>query len=398
MTDLSREELAARAGVTPDYVDRLVDLGIIKPNADGVTFSIGALRAARMVQAFERGGLPLDGIGAAVTSGQVSFDFLTLPAYERFSSLSDTTFRAYHERRGMPLELLLTMREAIGFARPEPDDLLRDVELQIAPGVQMTFALGLDVATAERFLHVYLDNLRRIVESESDWYRTYAMAPLVRGGMRPAEAFTTSTQISPKIAEVALLGVYHALQEQTWTRTVFEVMESEMERAGLWTRLDHLPAVSFLDLSGFTRLTEERGDAAAAELSATLGRSAQRIARAHGGTPVKWLGDGVMFRFDEPSGGVVASLEMVEEMPAAGLPPARVGIDAGPVFFQDGDYFGRTVNVAARIAAYARAGEVLVSDRVLEVGPAPGCRFEQIGPTELKGVADPVVLHHASRG
>src|SRR6266536_6452088 len=58
MTDLSREELAARAGVTPDYVDRPVDLGIIKPNADGVTFSIGALRAARMVQTFERGRAP----------------------------------------------------------------------------------------------------------------------------------------------------------------------------------------------------------------------------------------------------------------------------------------------------------------------------------------------------
>jgi adenylate cyclase len=67
------------------------------------------------------------------------------------------------------------------------------------------------------------------------------------------------------------------------------------------------------------------------------------------------------------------------------------------VFFQDGDYFGRTVNVAARIAAYARSGQVLVSDRVRRVAESSGCRFESIGPTELKGVADPVVLHLASR-
>jgi adenylate cyclase len=77
-----------------------------------------------------------------------------------------------------------------------------------------------------------------------------------------------------------------------------------------------------------------------------------------------------------------------------------VGIDAGPVFFQDGDYFGRTVNVAARIAAYARAGEVLVSDAVLtftQASDLPGCAFERVGPADLKGVAKPVVLHLAKR-
>jgi adenylate cyclase len=114
--------------------------------------------------------------------------------------------------------------------------------------------------------------------------------------------------------------------------------------------------------------------------------------------PVKWLGDGVMCHFDEPAGGVVAALEMVEQVPATGLPPARVGIDAGPVFFQDGDYFGRTVNVAARIAEYARAGEVLVSDAVLaHASDLPGCAFEEVGPAELKGVVKPVVLYLAKR-
>ena len=74
--------------------------------------------------------------------------------------------------------------------------------------------------------------------------------------------------------------------------------------------------------------------------------------------PVKWLGDGVMVYFREPAGAVLAALEMVEQLPEAGLPPAHVGVAAGPVVVQGGDYSGRTVNLAARIAAYARAGRV----------------------------------------
>jgi class 3 adenylate cyclase len=58
----------------------------------------------------------------------------------------------------------------------------------------------------------------------------------------------------------------------------------------------------------------------------------------------------------------------------------QLGAKAGPVFFQDGDYFGRTVNVAARIAAYASAGEVLVSDAVLRAPDPPGCCFESSAP------------------
>jgi hypothetical protein len=110
------------------------------------------------------------------------------------------------------------------------------------------------------------------------------------------------------------------------------------------------PAMCFLDLVGYTRLTEERGDDAAAEIAANLAELTQRAARARGGLPVKWLGDGVMFFFKRPGEAVLAALEMVQEAPATGLPPAHVGIHAGPIVVQDGDYFGRTVNLAARIA------------------------------------------------
>jgi adenylate cyclase len=115
---------------------------------------------------------------------------------------------------------------------------------------------------------------------------------------------------------------------------------------------------------------------------------------------VKWLGDGVMFYFPQPRTGVMAALDMVEAGAQAGLPPSHVGLHAGAVLSQEGDYFGRTVNVAARIADYARPGEVLVSQEVVDAsdGDGEGVRFAEIGPVELKGVSGAVRLHAAHRG
>ncbi len=157
------------------------------------------------------------------------------------------------------------------------------------------------------------------------------------------------------------------------------------------------PAVSFLDLTGYTRLTEEQGDEAAADLAAALRALVRRSSLEHGGESVKWLGDGVMFYFQEPGHGVLAALDMVEGAATQALPPARVGIHAGPVVFQEGDYFGRTVNIAARIADYARPGEVLVSQEVVEAAEEMPLTFKEIGPVELKGVTGAVSLHTAHR-
>jgi adenylate cyclase len=176
-----------------------------------------------------------------------------------------------------------------------------------------------------------------------------------------------------------------------------EHVERALEQAGLYSRLERPPAMCFLDITGYTRLTEERGDAAAAEVAARLATLVRRSAQEHGGTPVKWLGDGVMFHFREPAAAVLAALEMVEVVGRQGLPPAHVGIHAGPVIFQEGDYFGRTVNLAARIAEYARPGEVLASQEVVDAADAGPVRFTEIGPVELKGVPGPLRLHIAHR-
>jgi adenylate cyclase len=202
--------------------------------------------------------------------------------------------------------------------------------------------------------------------------------------------------VAPLIDQ-ALLAIYHGQQEHAWTEAIVAGVERALERAGLHTRLDRPPAVCFLDITGYTRLTEERGDEAAADLAARLAPLVRRCSQEHGGTPVKWLGDGVMFYFREPAAAVLAAIEMAEVIASHGLPPAHIGIHAGPVVFQDGDYFGRTVNLAARIAEHARPGEVLVSQDVVDAVDGGPVAFTQIGPVELKGVSGTLRLHTARR-
>jgi adenylate cyclase len=132
------------------------------------------------------------------------------------------------------------------------------------------------------------------------------------------------------------------------------------------------------------------------ELAGRLTEIVHDLAQRHGGRPVKLLGDGVMFHFPDPPQGVGCALELVDQIPMAGLPRARVGLHSGPVVFQTGHYFGRTVNVAARIGDYARPGEVLVSEEVAAADGSGAVRYDQVGPVSLKGLAAPITIYSAA--
>jgi adenylate cyclase len=199
------------------------------------------------------------------------------------------------------------------------------------------------------------------------------------------------------LVDPMLLAVYRRQQELNWTEGLVERIENELEAAGVLGRSGRVPAMCFLDLVGYTQVTEERGDATAAGLAETLALLVGRSAREYGGVPVKWLGDGVMVWFREPAGAVRSALELVEQLPEAGLPPAHVGVAAGPVVVQGGDYFGRTVNLAARIASRAGPGQVLVSQSVAEPAPPAGVALVELGELRLRGFARPVRLLEARR-
>ncbi len=390
-------EAAERAGVSVGELRRLVDLGILKPDAEDRLTS-GDVRRVAMVGSLTSAGIPLDGLGAAIRSGQVSLDFLDESAYERFSALSGVTFAEFAERTGIPVPLLMLIREAAGSPPPLPDDLIRDDELPYATFIEAQAKVGFDPAASQGLLRVQGDSLRRMAETETAWWRSEVIMPAIAAGKRPDEILGAEFANRMSIlAEEAILGMYHLQQAQAWTGTIIEGLEMQLAAAGLHSRLEHPPAMCFLDITGYTRLTQERGDTAAAGLAEQLGRLVQRSSVKHGGRPVKWLGDGVMFFFPDPGRGVVAAIEMSAGVTEAGLPPAHVGLHAGPVIFQDGDYYGQTVNLASRIADYARPGEVLVSQEVVAASAAAEVVFREIGPVELKGVAGAVRLHAAAR-
>ena len=391
------QQVADEAGVDHAYVTRLVDLKILTPDPAG-RMSAGDVRRVRMLQTLERAGLPLEGIATAIGSGDVSFEFMDHPFYDRFASLTNTTFGELAATTGIPMPLLLLVREAIGFAQPDVGDRVREDELRIAPVLKRLLATGSRPAVLERLLRVYGESMRRIAEMEGDWWHSEVEMPLIASGMGQREVAEASHRLSTELTaleEKALLEIYHAHHEHAATKNIVENVESALANAGVHSRLAVKPAICFLDLTGYTRLTEERGDTVAAELAQQLARTVHRISMHHGGKPVKWLGDGVMFFFPQAGRGVIAALEMVDGTAGAGLPPAHVGLHAGSVLFQEGDYFGRTVNVAARIADYARPGEVLVSQEVVDSFELSGVTFSEIGPVELKGVSGAVVLHIA---
>ena len=176
--------------------------------------------------------------------------------------------------------------------------------------------------------------------------------------------------------------VYRRHRVHAWIEHSVNHVEAALDAEGIESHLPQPHAICFVDLTGYTRLTEERGDRFAADLAAQLGSLVKNIARRRGGSSIRWLGDGGMFHFRDTAGAVQAGLDMVEQAPAIGLPPAHVGIHAGPVIFQDGDVYGRTVNLASRFASVAQAGEVVVSSDVAQ--RAQAFRYEDLGPVPSK--------------
>jgi adenylate cyclase len=400
VAELDPSHVAERAGVELAYVTRLLDLGLLDVGPDG-SLPDSQVRRVQMLQVVDRAGVSLDALATVVRGGGMSLAFIDAATYDAFSPLSPESFAELSERSAIPVDLLLAIRDAVGGAAADPDDRVRDDELRVVPLVQFQLAQGFRPIAIERALRVYGDSLRRVAESEGEWWRSEIEQPMMAQGLTENDLGRRAAEITPELGRVstnALLAIYRAQQRHAWTTNIVAGIAGALHRAGVQQRLERVPAMCFLDITGYTRLTQERGDAAAAALAEQLSRLVQRTSVRHGGRPVKWLGDGVMFHFPDPGPGVLAAIEMVEGVIAAGLPPAHVGLHAGPVLFQEGDFYGQTVNVASRIGEYARPGEVLVSQAVVDATHGDAVSFRPIGPVEFKGTTDAMELFVASRG
>jgi adenylate cyclase len=401
LAPLSTSELAELAGATEAEVDRMVGLGILVQRDRARPFLATDVQKVRLAKACEQAGLPMEGIASAIRAGRLSFAFLEASPFRRWALRSAQTYRQVSQETGVPLELLRAALASMGFASVAPDERIREDELEIVPLLQLGHATGvLDQAWMTRVGRTFAEGLRLAAKVENEAYHARFEMPMLEAGLDQRETMELASRLGGDfnpLVDRALLAMYRRQQELAWTEHLVEHVETALEQTGVLGRPGRVPAMCFLDLVGYTRLTEERGDQAAAELAGALAVLVDRSSRAQGGVPVKWLGDGVMFHFWDPAGAALAALGMAEELPAAGLPPAHVGVVAGPVVAQGGDYFGRTVNLAARIAARASAGQVLVTRSVVETASPQGVKFVELGEVRLQGISRPVRLFEARR-
>lgn len=149
---------------------------------------------------------------------------------------------------------------------------------------------------------------------------------------------------------------------------------------------------AFVDLAGFTALTEVHGDEAAADLVERFVSDA-RVAVSERGELAKTMGDAVMLVFPTPSAALVGVRELLERCLAApDLPAPRAGLHHGVALQRGDDWIGAAVNLAARVAAQASGGETLATTEVASAARGIGAPVVDLGCFQLRNITQPVEL------
>jgi class 3 adenylate cyclase len=378
-------------------VQELTRLGILVPRAQDGPFDARDAHRVRLMQAFEDAGIEIELIARGIAAGKLSYENLALflPKPTAWSK----TYEELADDVGRSPELVRRVVMEFGLPQTASETRLREDDIPVLIELLTVWADADDDEIA-RLARAYGQNIRRLVASDIELASSSLFAPL-RRRLTDEEMREVAGDLGIRVMALGerlmlwLRGRH--LEHEILSATVQNTEDYLQELGFAPKRQPRPPAIAFLDLTGYTALTEERGDEAGADLADRLATLVNQAAQPHGGHPVKWLGDGVMFYFPEPEAAVLAGLDLVEQTPATVDVRARVGVNAGGVIFRDGDYFGKTVNVASRIADYARPGEVLVSDEVRARWSGEGVRFEPIGPVALKGLRDELTLYAVSR-
>jgi adenylate cyclase len=393
---ISAQELADLAPCALEHVRRLEELGILTPHDEDGLFPSSDVHLVRLMAAFEEAGISLEDVARGVAGGELSFPLgLFLPEPVKMSA----TYEGLAARLGRSPELLRRLSGELGLP-PPADDRVRAADAEMLSLILTRLDLA-DEEELSRFARLYGGTLQRLVSSGLQFFDRTVRQRVANFELSNEEKDSLVYERAAGFTEL-VNGLVPWLQRRHREHAVLEyivaVTEGFMEERGITPRQSRQPpAIAFLDLTGYTTLAEERGDQAAAELAASLASIVQEASRTRGCRPVKWLGDGVMFHFSDSARAILSGLELVEQTERAVSVPARIGIDAGAVIVQEGDYFGKTVNIAARIADYARPHEVLVSEEAKRRASVAEVEFELIGDVPLKGVSKSVRLHKATR-
>lgn len=393
--DLTLDDLALRAGVPVARIERLVEIGVIAPDAAG-RFRPADVQRVEIAGAYERGGISLDDLGGALREGRVSFAY-SERIYPEGSVASGRTVADVAGDLRMDPTTIADLFVALGLPFPEADHELREAD--VAAITRFVTAWGGESMAADardRAARLVGDAARRATEGWVNLFmEAIGLSIEERAEMRADELRTRLFEPGARVAEAfepTMIWLLRRHMEHALNALNVESMERVLEHKGVRpTHAHDARSVVFADLTGYTRLTEEGGDAQAARHAAALAEVATGLAARHRGRLVKQLGDGVMLVFGDAGAAVAASADLMGRAGDRGLPPLHIGVSAGPVVERDGDYFGRTVNLAARLSGIAGPGEVIVSGSVADDVDAD--RLEAIGSRELKGFEAPIPVY-----
>jgi adenylate cyclase len=388
--ELTLTQAAREAGVSPSTLRRWGEQGVI-PDYRGRWTRAAAIHA-RLVARLREHGYSLDEIKRAGEDGRLAFGYVDelFPPREGKYSLD-----AVVEETGLEPALIERLWRSMGYPSWRLEGL-DDDDLEALRYMSAVLVAGFPLVAFLQVLNVYGQALRQVADAEARLFRIYVHEPLIKDGV-PATQMAEElgeliNELLPLTTPLMIYMHRHFLRhfvEQDLIATVESELEGdEDEMLGELT-----VAIAFADLVGFVRFTEEEGELEALDLIerfvVTVEESLPASARV-----VKNIGDGVMIVGNDPVELTDWAIDFQEGFERRSRP--RIGVHYGRTIYRDGDYYGRNVNLAARVVARAHAGEVLVTEPVRDSVPeTEALYFEPIGAVQLKGFMEPTSLYIA---
>lgn len=380
--DLSIGEIARQAGVTPQTLKRWQAAGIVQVAGDG--WDRKAAAQARMVARLRERGHSLASIRDAVHSGRLAFGYIQelFPPPREGPTLEEAAAQT-----GLEAALIERIFQTIGFSSVER---LRDDDVRFLHNSAAALRAGFPLIAFLQLTRVYGQAVAQIADAEVRLFHLYVHEPLMRDGVpgiEMAEQMSTLAGQMLPLASPIMDYVHQRFLQHFIEQDVVGHMETD---AGFGNAdLGRLRvAIAFADLAGYTRLTEEEGDEEAVNAVERF-LEAVETTLPDDARVIKTIGDEVMVVGID--GAALTDWAVGFQMLYEYRPLPRIGLHVGEVVYRDGDYYGREVNLAARVAARAAGGEVIVTRSVVEAA-GRHLEFERIGEVRLKGFAEPTEL------
>jgi|SRR6187402_1280434 len=384
---ISLSEAARRSGVPASTLKRWAAEKIV-PVRKG-RWTAAAAAQARVVSRMRERGYSLEDLKEAGREGRLAFGFTE----ELFSGADEAvTIEQAAEETGLEPELVERILVILG--TPKGQRELSPEDLAAMRHCARVLAAGFPLVAFLQLVRVYAQSMRRIADAEVRLFHLYVHEPLIRDAVPELEMAEEMGELAGDILPLAapLTDYLHQRYLRFFVeQDVVGHMESDSAMDTAEIELGHVHVtLCFIDLTGFTRYTEEEGDIEAldvvesfvANVEATLPREA---------TIVKTIGDEVMVVSPDAASLTEWAVAFLSRFPQR--PQPRVGIHYGDAVYRDGDYFGSQVNLAHRIVNRALAGEVLVTDAVCAAIAGSGSlELEAIGEVSLKGFPTPTEL------